>query len=47
VKLHTSGAADPYLMEQLAMARWDVTYFQRQGDLVDLDGKTNDYVTEK
>jgi branched-chain amino acid transport system substrate-binding protein len=47
VKLHTSGAADPYPMEQLAMARWDVTYFQRQGDLVDLDGKTNDYVTEK
>jgi branched-chain amino acid transport system substrate-binding protein len=47
IKFRTNGVQDPYPVEQLAMARWNVTYFERLGDPVDFDGKTNDYVTDK
>jgi branched-chain amino acid transport system substrate-binding protein len=47
IQFRTAGAADPYPAEQLAIARWDNTYFQRTGNPVDFNGKTNDFVTEK
>lgn len=47
IELRTDGARDPYPVEQMAMARWNVTYFERLGDPVDFDAKTNDFVTQK
>jgi hypothetical protein len=47
VQFRTSGTDDPYPVEQLAIARWDNTYFQRTGTPVDLNGRTGAFVTDR
>lgn len=47
VVVKTDGAADPYPIESLQIGKWQGQYFDLQGEVINYEGKTNQYVPKK
>ncbi|MCX7619370.1 MAG: ABC transporter substrate-binding protein, partial [Acidimicrobiales bacterium] len=47
VAVKTDGVADPYPIESLQIGKWQGQYFELQGEVIDYEGKTNQFVPKK
>ncbi len=44
ITLNTNGTTDPFPIEQLQIGQYNGQYWQLQGDVISLEGKTSDYI---